>query len=99
MLAATPAQIAATLILQMNYNVAQIKVSTPNLWSRVAERRKIPELSFTLPLKGVRLVPTSSQTVTESGLTSHSPAHGAGRSADLRLSVEAAAGCAAQEGS
>lgn len=99
MLAAMPAQIAATLILQMNYNVAQIKVSTQSLWSRVSERLKIPELSLTLPLKGVRLVLTSSQTVTESGLTSHFPAHGAGHSADLRPSVEAAAGCAAQEGS
>lgn len=59
----------------------------------------IPDLSFILPLKVMQLVLTSSQTVTESGLTSHFPARGAGRSADLRPSVKAAAGCAAQEGS
>lgn len=98
MLAAVPAQIEARLILQMNYNVAQIKISTWNLWSRVSSL-KIPDLSFILPLSGARLIPTSSQTVTGSGLTSHFPAHGAGRSGDLRPSVEAAAGCAAQEGS
>lgn len=61
--------------LQINDNVAQIKVSAPNLWSPCVRMLLIIDLLFILSLKGVQPILTSHQTVTESGLTSLSPAH------------------------
>lgn len=98
MIAAMPEQIDT--IFKMNYNVAQIKVSPRNHWSRMSECWWL-QICHSYCHWGAC---SSSQPPTRQWQNQgwhlsfqHTAPHSLGRLADLRPSVEAAAGCTTQE--
>lgn len=95
-----PQQIAAKIIFKINYNVAEIKVSPLNHWSRMPECwwLQICRSYCHWGACGSSEPPTRQwQNQGWHLFFQHTAPHSAGRSADLQPSVEAAAGCSTQE--